>query len=227
MTVDNSLAHHPLGSANRESRNWRPASPSPKRCASRTTTPTTRPGRDTIRDFLNDPSQKLAKLGVPMPKAASKKAPARTRDGGDSAALPEFLDDHARRAAAGALHRLQRRPRRPKLKKPEPGRDYTRRGLSGLGANDQERWFIDPRLDEKLQLPDIFFTNDRKAFDKGHIVRRDDVAWGRSYDELKCANGDSYHVTNCSPQVGEVQPVARRQGQLGRPREPRAFGGGE
>ena len=96
----------------------------------------------------------------------------------------------------------------PELKKPEPGKDYTRRGLSGLGENDQERWFIDPRLDETLQLPDIFFTKDRKAFDKGHIVRRDDVAWGRSYDELKRANGDSYHVTNCSPQVGDFNRSA-------------------
>ncbi len=94
------------------------------------------------------------------------------------------------------------------MRRPEPGRDYTRRGLSGLGESDQERWFIDPRLDDKLQLPDIFFTKDRKAFDKGHIVRRDDVAWGSTYEELKRANGDSYHVTNCSPQVGDFNRSA-------------------
>jgi endonuclease G len=32
-------------------------------------------------------------------------------------------------------------------------------------------------------------------------VRREDVAWGKTYDELRRANGDTYHVTNCSPQV--------------------------
>jgi endonuclease G, mitochondrial len=32
-------------------------------------------------------------------------------------------------------------------------------------------------------------------------VRREDVAWGRSYDEVQRANGDTYHVTNCSPQI--------------------------
>jgi endonuclease G len=88
-----------------------------------------------------------------------------------------------------------------KLGRPDPDEDYTRKGLSGLGKNDQERWFIDPRMDARFQLPDVFFTKDRKAFDKGHIVRRDDIAWGKTYATLRRANGDSYHVTNCSPQV--------------------------
>jgi endonuclease G len=39
-------------------------------------------------------------------------------------------------------------------------------------------------------------------------VRRDDAAWGHSYDELKRANGDTYHVTNCSPQVGDFNRSA-------------------
>lgn len=157
--------------------------------------------------FLNDPAQKLAKLTVSMPKPARAKVLAKTRDGGTVLHYQNFsLCMHAERRLA--LFTACNVTKEPKLKKPEPGRDYTRRGLSGLGENDQERWFIDPRLDEKLQLPDIFFTDDRKAFDKGHIVRRDDVAWGRTYDELKRANGDSYHVTNCSPQVGDFNRSA-------------------
>jgi endonuclease G len=51
------------------------------------------------------------------------------------------------------------------------------------------------------QLPDKFFEKDNSAFDKGHIVRRDDVAWGATFAEVQAANGDTYHVTNCSPQV--------------------------
>jgi endonuclease G len=86
---------------------------------------------------------------------------------------------------------------------PDPRKKYSRKALTGLGDNDQERWFIDPRLDERFQLPDTFFTKDRQAFDKGHIVRRDDVAWGANYDILRRANGDSYHVTNCSPQIAD------------------------
>ena len=89
----------------------------------------------------------------------------------------------------------------PARKRPEPGRDYSRRGLSGLGPHDLEKWFTDPRIPLDQQLSDRFFSKDRGAFDKGHIVRRDDVAWGSSYDELRRANGDTFHITNCSPQV--------------------------
>jgi endonuclease G, mitochondrial len=106
---------------------------------------------------------------------------------------------HARRRLA--LFTASNVTAETKLKKPEPGHDYTRKGLSGLGKNDQERWFLDPRLDNQYQLTDIFYTRDDGAFDKGHIVRREDVAWGKTYAALRRANGDTYHVTNCSPQV--------------------------
>jgi len=85
-------------------------------------------------------------------------------------------------------------------KRPEAG-NYTRDGLGGLGENDTERWFSDPRLRGSDQLPDRFFDKDNKAFDKGHLVRREDVAWGATYDEVRFANGDTFHTTNCSPQV--------------------------
>jgi endonuclease G, mitochondrial len=87
------------------------------------------------------------------------------------------------------------------VRRPESGKDYTRKGLSGLGPNDQEKWFTDPRIADEHQLPDVFFNKDRQAFDKGHVVRREDVAWGRTYQEVRTANGDTYHTTNCSPQV--------------------------
>lgn len=87
------------------------------------------------------------------------------------------------------------------MKEPEPGRNYTRKGLTGLGENDREKWFNDPRLRGTEQLPDRFFDKDRGAFDKGHLVRREDVAWGRTFAEVQAANGDTYHVTNCSPQI--------------------------
>jgi endonuclease G len=103
----------------------------------------------------------------------------------------------------------------PKLRRPEAGKDYTRKGLSGLGKNDIEQWFQDPRLGEEFQIPDVFFTKDRKAFDKGHIVRRDDVAWGKNYAALRRANGDSYHVTNCSPQVGGFNQSAKGDSNWG------------
>ena len=91
----------------------------------------------------------------------------------------------------------------PEFRKPDPSKSYTRRALSGLGPNDHEKWFNDPRIPALHQLPDRFFTKDRTAFDKGHLVRRDAVAWGETFADLRRANGDTYHVTNCSPQVKE------------------------
>jgi len=88
-----------------------------------------------------------------------------------------------------------------KMRKPDPDADYGRKALTGLDKNDQEQWLTDPRIPEEHQLPDVFFNKDRQAFDKGHIVRRDDVCWGRTYAQLRRANGDTFHTTNCSPQV--------------------------
>lgn len=87
-------------------------------------------------------------------------------------------------------------------KAPDPTRKYSRDALGGLGENDFEKWFLDPRLPAEVQLPDRFFNKDRKAFDKGHMVRREEVCWGLDYDQVRRANGDTYHVTNCTPQVG-------------------------
>lgn len=90
-----------------------------------------------------------------------------------------------------------------KSKAPEGGHSYSRGSLGGLGENDTELWFQDPRIPAVHQLPDRFFTKDHGAFDKGHLVRREDVAWGRTFQEVQFANGDTFHTTNCSPQIGK------------------------
>lgn len=90
---------------------------------------------------------------------------------------------------------------RPERKEPEPGRDYTRKALNGFTNNSSETWHLDPRIPPMHQLPDRFFTKDNKAFDKGHIFRREATTWGLDYAEVQRANGDTFHVTNCSPQV--------------------------
>jgi endonuclease G len=70
-------------------------------------------------------------------------------------------------------------------------------------------------------LPDKFFTNDGKAFDKGHVVRRDDVAWStlsgsaKRFADMQKGNGDTYHVTNCSPQVKEFNQSSKGEDNWG------------
>lgn len=89
------------------------------------------------------------------------------------------------------------------------GAKLSRRQLTGLGDGDIEKWVTDWRISEEHQLPDIFYTKDGGAFDKGHLVRRDDVAWGDTFRDIQMANGDTYHTTNCSPQVGSFNQSSR------------------
>lgn len=98
------------------------------------------------------------------------------------------------------------------------GKRVTRDALCGFpeDGNIREQWVTDPRIAARHQLPDVFFTKDyykpgsrAGAFDKGHIVRRDDVCWGLTFDDVQKANGDTFHVTNCSPQISAFNQAAR------------------
>jgi endonuclease G len=153
-----------------------------------------RPGYDPL--FLADGAGAPA---VPPPAVTDETVLAKTKDGETRLHYQNFsIAMHAKRRLA--LFTASNVTADAKLKQPG-GKKYTRNELSGLGKNDQEQWFTDPRIDDRFQIPDYFYTRDDSNFDKGHIVRRDDVAWGRSFEELRRANGDTYHVTNCSPQI--------------------------
>lgn len=89
------------------------------------------------------------------------------------------------------------------------GRKPSRKELTGIPDGFAEQWVTDPRIPDAHQLPDVFFTKDRGSFDKGHLVRRDDVCWGDSFEDIQMANGDTYHTTNCSPQVAGFNQFAK------------------
>ncbi|MEG9525443.1 MAG: DNA/RNA non-specific endonuclease, partial [Hyphomicrobiales bacterium] len=153
-----------------------------------------RRGYDPI--FL-DPGGSLA-VPLPAPKEAGVLAP--TKDGDTVLRYQNFsIAMHAKRRLA--LYVASNVTGEPHLRRPDPHKPYTRKALSGLGENDQEAWFLDDRMDARYQVPDYFYTRDDGNFDKGHVARRDDVAFGTTYAELRRANGDSYHLTNCTPQV--------------------------
>jgi DNA/RNA endonuclease G (NUC1) len=150
----------------------------------------TREGYDA--DFIGAP--------VPLPTVTDLGLVARMDDGEHSIPYHHFsLVMHKIRRLA--LFTASNVDASAKRKKPEARKKYTRKVLGGLGDHDMEKWFVDPRIPETQQLPDRFFTKDNAAFDKGHLVRREDVAWGESYEEVRFANGDTFHTTNCSPQV--------------------------
>jgi endonuclease G, mitochondrial len=66
-----------------------------------------------------------------------------------------------------------------------------------------EDWRLDPRVSIQaagIQLEDAHFYVPAKKIDRGHIVRREDGAWGTTANEAEFGNSDTYHWTNCTPQ---------------------------
>jgi endonuclease G len=63
-----------------------------------------------------------------------------------------------------------------------------------------DKWIPDPRIPERVQIFDSEFYEPAGNIDRGHIVRREDNAWGDSDKEIEFANSDTFHWTNCTPQ---------------------------
>jgi endonuclease G len=66
-----------------------------------------------------------------------------------------------------------------------------------------DAWKLDPRIAGEKQIEGAELYDPAKKFDQGHIIRRDDVAWGDTKQEEEFGNSDSFHYTNCTPQHEE------------------------
>lgn len=77
-------------------------------------------------------------------------------------------------------------------------------------AEAAEVWYQDPRIAPDDQGdPSIYASQrPRHVFDRGHMVRRQDPCWGTNAT-AKRANADTFHFTNCCPQVAEFNQKAR------------------
>lgn len=80
--------------------------------------------------------------------------------------------------------------------------DYDQRGRppGGRTSFGSDKWIFDPRLAPELQLGDRDFYGPARQADRGHVVRRQDSAWGDTPLEREFANSDTFHWTNCTPQ---------------------------
>jgi endonuclease G len=90
-------------------------------------------------------------------------------------------------------------------------------GLESLGdltgAEASENWYHDERLDKSDYAGPETYADQRvpgfpsgagriaRMFQRGHLVRRLDPVWGSDKQAL-AAEADTFHWTNCSPQVG-------------------------
>ncbi len=78
----------------------------------------------------------------------------------------------------------------------------------------KDKWFMDGRVPEEVQAGEELYAGN--PLDRGHLVRRDDAAWGATKKEAQLANDDTFHFTNCSPQheIYNQSGLASGQGLL-------------
>lgn len=69
-------------------------------------------------------------------------------------------------------------------------------------TRDDDTWYQDNRIFENI-ITNQFNNNDYRGsgFQKGHMVRYYDPAWGENMEIKKKAIGDTFHFTNCCPQL--------------------------
>ncbi|TCP29675.1 endonuclease G [Sphingomonas sp. BK235] len=60
----------------------------------------------------------------------------------------------------------------------------------------EDRWALDGRIPAEAQFGEALYADN--DFDRGHLVRREDPNWG---DRAAQANADTFHFTNCAPQL--------------------------
>ncbi len=66
-------------------------------------------------------------------------------------------------------------------------------------SRGDDKWFLDGRIPVDSQLGEGLYLGNR--LDRGHLVRREDPNWGPA---AKTANADTFHFTNCAPQMDVV-----------------------
>lgn len=94
----------------------------------------------------------------------------------------------------------------------------------GDGSEAREPWFEDPRVDDGEETNDDLylkqtidgrFPGQLRIFERGHLTRRQDPAWGSDEDAL-AADADTFHFTNCTPQIGFFNEGKSKRGEEAR-----------
>ena len=68
-------------------------------------------------------------------------------------------------------------------------------------AFGRDKWRPDPRIPDKYQVTGKELYDPATRVEQGHIVRRDDTCWGEDALSIEYANSDTFHYTNCTPQL--------------------------
>ncbi len=65
----------------------------------------------------------------------------------------------------------------------------------------RDTWRRDPRVPDMFQVIGSELYAPAKRVEQGHVVRRDDTCWGPDEEWIEFANSDTFHYTNCTPQL--------------------------
>jgi endonuclease G len=85
---------------------------------------------------------------------------------------------------------------------------FTAVNISGARSESiprgDDKWFLDGRIPVEAQLGEALYAGNR--LDRGHLVRREDPNWDEpgGAEEADIANLDTFHFTNCAPQMDVV-----------------------
>lgn len=71
-------------------------------------------------------------------------------------------------------------------------------------ASGRDEWRKEPRLDGNHQWGSELYRATHSDFDKGHMVKREDVQWGNSTDDALLAAQGTFFYPNAAPQVKDL-----------------------
>ncbi|MEH3120751.1 MAG: DNA/RNA non-specific endonuclease [Sphingomonas phyllosphaerae] len=155
-----------------------------------------------------DPDFLEGGITVPLPRIATEREGEMYREDGQIVVLPY----HHFSLAMNAARRMQM------WSAANVDYDPGKRTVSGRAFFGTDRWIGDPRIPAKFQLADADVYGPAGQIDRGHIVRREDNAWGATPTETEFANSDTFHWTNCTPQhaaFNRAQPGRQWPGAAG------------
>lgn len=79
---------------------------------------------------------------------------------------------------------------------------YSAANIDFAGRFDLSRpadvWRSDPRISGDAQLTNFYYRNNK--FDRGHLTRREDLEFGKTWTVALASAADTCHWTNCVPQ---------------------------
>jgi endonuclease G, mitochondrial len=156
-------------------------------------------------DYDNRPGYDESFLGitVPRPRTSASRLSEMLKDGSSELVLPY----HNYSLAMNKTRRLQMWS--------AANVDYSpaaRRWFGGRESFGSDKWIPDPRIPAKYQIMDAEAYSPSRSLQRGHMVRREDAAWGRSRKTQEYGNSDTFHWTNCTPQHGGFNQSSHNPG---------------